>query len=53
MLKDPEAIDYVIVHELAHTFEHNHGKAFYKIIEKYMPDYKRRVQMLKENRFEG
>ena len=53
MLKAPEAIDYVIVHELAHTFEHNHGKAFYKIIAEYMPDYKRRVQMLKENRFEG
>lgn len=49
MLKDPEAVDYVIVHELAHTFEHNHGKAFYKIVEKYMPDYKRRAAMLKEN----
>lgn len=49
MLKDTEAIDYVIVHELAHTFEHNHSKAFYKIIEKYMPDYKRRAAMLKEN----
>lgn len=48
MLKDPEAIDYVIVHELAHTFEHNHSKAFYKIIEKYMPDYKRRAAMLKK-----
>ena len=42
-----EAIDYVVVHELAHIRHHNHGKEFYKLIEKYMPDYKERIKILK------
>ncbi len=48
MLYPKEAVDYVIVHELAHTVEHNHSKRFYKIIEKYLPDYKQRERMLKK-----
>ncbi len=44
----PEAIDYVIVHELAHIKHHNHSKDFYAFIEKYMPDYKRREKLLRE-----
>lgn len=47
MLYPPEAIDYVVVHELAHIRYKNHGKEFYKLIEKYLPDYKERVKMLK------
>lgn len=42
-----EAIDYVIVHELAHIKHKNHSKEFYSLIEKYMPDYKKREQILK------
>ena len=42
-----EAIDYVVVHELAHIVHKNHGREFYKLIEKYFPDYKRREKMLK------
>ena len=42
-----EAIDYVIVHELAHIRYLNHGKEFYALIAKYMPDYKKRVAILK------
>ena len=34
-------IDYVVIHEYAHLIQPNHSKAFYSIIEKYMPDYKR------------
>lgn len=48
MQKDERFIDYVIVHELAHIKHHNHGKAFYKLIEKYMPDYKERIRIGKE-----
>ncbi len=33
-------IDYVVIHEYAHLIQPNHSKAFYAIIEKYMPDYK-------------
>lgn len=43
----PEAIDYVVVHELAHIVYKNHGKVFYKLIEKYLPDYKKREKLLK------
>lgn len=36
---DPEIIDSVIIHELAHHFEFNHQKNFYKIVYKYCPNY--------------
>lgn len=42
-----ELIDYVIVHELAHTVHHNHSASFYKLVEKYLPDYKERQRALK------
>ncbi len=44
--EDP-LIDYVVVHELAHTVHHNHSKAFYDLVEKYLPDYKIRQKKLK------
>ena len=47
MLYPPEAIDYVIVHELAHLKELNHSKKFYKIIESILPDYREREKLLK------
>ena len=42
-----EAIDYVVVHELAHLVEMNHSSRFYKIIEQVIPDYKERKKLLK------
>ncbi len=36
-----EFIEYVVLHEYAHLIQPNHSKAFYHVIEKYMPDYKR------------
>lgn len=42
-----EAIDYVVVHELAHIKHHNHSKNFYDLIHHYMPDYKKREKLLK------
>lgn len=42
-----EAIDYVVVHELCHIIHHNHSKAFYKEIEKILPDYKEREKLLR------
>lgn len=47
MLYPEAAREYVIVHELAHLLEMNHSAKFYKIIEKYMPDYKERKGLLK------
>ena len=42
-----EAIDYVIVHELAHIKELNHSKRFWAIVEGVLPDYKKRQSILK------
>ena len=41
------AIDYVIVHELAHIKELNHSKRFWAIVESVLPDYKERQKILK------
>jgi len=42
-----EAIDAVVVHELAHIRHKNHSPAFYAEIERYLPDYRRRIRPLK------
>ena len=47
MLYSESAIDYVVVHELAHIKHHNHSNDFYKLIEKFLPDYKERIKQLK------
>lgn len=47
MLYPLEAVDYVVVHELAHIKHRNHQKEFYSLIERYLPDYKSRAALLK------
>lgn len=47
MLYPEEAIDYVIVHELAHIRYHNHSKDFYRFIESVIPDYNVRQRLLR------
>jgi len=47
VLADPEEIDYVIVHELCHTLEHNHSPRFYAWVSRFMPDWKTREKKLK------
>lgn len=41
------AIDYVVVHELAHIRYKDHSRAFYEFIESVLPDYKDRIKLLK------
>ena len=43
----PEAIDYVVVHELAHIVYKNHSAKFYALVAKYLPDYKEREKLLR------
>ena len=43
----PEAIDYVVVHELAHLRYLNHSPAFYALVAQYLPDHKQRRALLR------
>jgi len=43
-----EAVDYVVVHELAHIRHHNHGAAFWALVEHTMPDYRVRQALLRD-----
>jgi len=45
----PKILDYVIVHELAHTKVKSHGKRFWGIVEKILPDHKERRIWLRKN----
>lgn len=42
-----EAIEYVVVHELAHILQKNHSAAFYAEVAKILPDWKARQALLK------
>lgn len=44
----PEAIDYVVVHELAHIRHHDHSAAFYRFIASVMPDHEARRALLRQ-----
>ena len=42
-------IDYVIIHELAHTVQRNHAAAFWNVVQGIIPDYKQKRAWLKTN----
>jgi hypothetical protein len=44
-------IDYVVLHELAHTVARNHSSRFWNIVKKNMPDYPIRQKWLRDNVF--
>lgn len=44
-----ELIDYVLIHELAHTQQMNHSPAFWSIVADYCPGYKTARKILKSH----
>jgi predicted metal-dependent hydrolase len=47
LIKAPKkCIEYVIIHELCHLAFLNHSKAFYRLLEKHCPDWRRRKEEL-------
>lgn len=43
-------IDYVLLHELCHLKEHNHGKSYYQLLDQVLPNWREHRQKL--NMFE-
>ncbi|WQW34570.1 M48 family metallopeptidase [Helicobacter pylori] len=43
-----EAIDYVIIHELAHTIHKNHSKNFWRCVKIFCPNYRALREHLKQ-----
>ena len=43
-----EIIDYVVIHELVHLEIQNHSSSFWKKVQEYLPDFKKKRAWLKE-----
>ena len=47
MAYPPEAIDYVVVHELCHIVHKNHSARFHSLVKCYLPDAEARRALLR------
>jgi len=45
----PEILEYVVIHELAHSREKRHNKRFWNLVEKAIPDHRERRKWLRKN----
>ena len=45
-LYPPECLEYVVVHELCHFLEANHGPGFHALMDRVMPDWRTRKKKL-------
>jgi predicted metal-dependent hydrolase len=45
--KDPELIDYVIIHELCHLVHHNHGREYYELLGSIIPEFRKLRQKMR------
>jgi predicted metal-dependent hydrolase len=46
--KHPDCLEYVIVHEMTHLLERNHGGRFTKLMDKFMPGWRARRDQLND-----
>lgn len=44
--KHPDCLAYIVVHEMTHLEERSHGERFTKLMDKYLPDWRRRREEL-------
>lgn len=44
--KHPDCLEYIVVHEMTHYFERNHGERFTSLMDQYLPDWRRRREQL-------
>ena len=44
--KNPECLEYLAVHEMTHLLERNHGERFTRLMDKFMPDWQARRDLL-------
>ena len=47
VMAPPELLDYLVIHELAHIKEKNHGPNFWALVESILPDYQEKRRALK------
>lgn len=46
--KEPECLEYVVVHEMCHILEPSHNKAFWGYVTRYYPEWKQVKKRLNE-----
>jgi predicted metal-dependent hydrolase len=49
IMAPPEALDYVVIHELCHLYEFNHSPKFWERVRRWQPDYEAWKRWLKDN----
>lgn len=47
--KHPDCLEYIVVHEMMHYFERNHGERFTKLMDDAMPDWRTRRDRLNDS----
>jgi predicted metal-dependent hydrolase len=52
VLAPHDVLDYVVVHEVCHLLEHNHGPAFWKLVGRRRPGYREPKEWLDANGWE-
>ena len=52
VLAPHDVLDYVVVHEVCHLVEHNHGPSFWRLVEKRRPHYRDSKRWLDEHGWE-
>jgi predicted metal-dependent hydrolase len=44
-------VDYVVIHELCHVVHPHHGRDFYRLLDRVLPDWRRRKERLSRVQF--